>query len=168
MHLALSESSMMDEYLYESLLPGNDSQSMIRLIELLPGTGSEDIHCSMKAYPLSDCPDFEALSYCWGDAAIRTPIICNGRQLLVTLNLESALYYLRLHTEPRTLWVDAICINQGDTQERNGQVRIMRSIYQRAERTVIWLGEPTKTSWLAFELCPRIVLSVGRKTLRGE
>jgi hypothetical protein len=64
--------------------------------------------------------------------------------------------------------VDAICINQKDTQERNAQVRIMRSIYQQAERTVIWLGEATESTWMAFELCERIVVSVGRKALRGE
>jgi hypothetical protein len=59
----------------------------------------------------------------------------------VTSNLDVALRYLRLKDQPRVLWIDAICINQHNIQERNKQVAQMRSIYQSARRVCIWPGE---------------------------
>jgi hypothetical protein len=38
------------------------------------------------------------------------------------------------------MWIDAICINQADTEERNWQVSLMSSIYTRAIRVIAWLG----------------------------
>jgi hypothetical protein len=40
---------------------------------------------------------------------------------------------------PGYLWIDALCINQDDTQERSNQVSNMREIYHRAKRVVVWL-----------------------------
>jgi hypothetical protein len=40
------------------------------------------------------------------------------------------------------LWVDALCINQEDTTERNHQVMQMGAIYEKAKRVVVWLGRP--------------------------
>lgn len=37
-------------------------------------------------------------------------------------------------------WIDALCINQADVQERTAQVQLMRDIYSRAEKVVTWLG----------------------------
>jgi hypothetical protein len=37
------------------------------------------------------------------------------------------------------LWVDALCINQGDPVERSQQVRQMRQIYSRASEVVSWI-----------------------------
>ena len=42
------------------------------------------------------------------------------------------------------LWVDAVCINQADTNERNAQVAIMKYIYSNATQVVIWLGEENR------------------------
>lgn len=39
------------------------------------------------------------------------------------------------------LWVDALCINQSDIEERNSQVGIMRSTYSQAMLVFIWMGE---------------------------
>ncbi|KAM7184289.1 hypothetical protein V8F33_013056 [Rhypophila sp. PSN 637] len=36
----------------------------------------------------------------------------------VTTNMESALRYLRDPKQPRTLWIDALCINQTDEVEK--------------------------------------------------
>ncbi|KAH6674395.1 heterokaryon incompatibility protein-domain-containing protein, partial [Halenospora varia] len=56
-------------------------------------------------------------------------------------NLEAALRRLRLSGKQRTIWIDAVCINQNDIQERQDQVSLMRQIYEQAEQVVIWLGE---------------------------
>lgn len=87
---------------------------------------------------------FEALSYVWGSPVGTVPVLCDGQQLLVTPNCESALRHLRLADHDRVLWVDAICIDQGSSSdsvnERNTQVALMGEIYQKARRTLCWLG----------------------------
>ena len=84
---------------------------------------------------------FEALSYTWGGAVGTNNITLNGCQFLVTQNLWDALVHLRFRKIPRTMWIDSLCINQGDVLERSSQVQLMPRIYQSASRTVIWLGE---------------------------
>ena len=63
-----------------------------------------------------------------------------------------ALFYLRSKTETLTLWIDAICINQLDTSERNHQVAQMGTIYSNAVEVIVWLGMPTEESYAAFDL----------------
>jgi len=46
-----------------------------------------------------------------------------------------------------TLWIDAICINQGDPEEKNQQLNIMVDIYAEAEETLIWMGF-NDTPWM--------------------
>jgi hypothetical protein len=60
--------------------------------------------------------------------------------LSITANLESALRHLRLSDQQRTLWVDALCINQSDITERGSQVQLMADIYTAVSRVLIWLG----------------------------
>jgi hypothetical protein len=60
---------------------------------------------------------------------------------MVTANCEAALRKLRNRDSERILWIDAICINQDKTLERNHQVTLMRDIYSKASRVVVWLGK---------------------------
>ncbi|KAM0264110.1 hypothetical protein ACHAQJ_000855 [Trichoderma viride] len=101
---------------------------------------------------------FEALSYQWGaqdnpetvfikpssmsDASIAT--------FAIGKNLESALRHLRYTSKPRTLWIDAICINQNDNAEKATQVVRMSDIYSLAARVVVWLGPAEDDSDLAI------------------
>ncbi|KAK4863708.1 hypothetical protein LT330_002486 [Penicillium expansum] len=117
----------------------------LRLVELLPGTRQEDITCRMYETSLDKCAgSYEALSYVWGDDSEKTPIQIDGRTLEIGPNLRLALFNLRLPDKPRTLWVDAICIRQDCTNERNKQVAFMDEIYRRARRTVVWLCDEVK------------------------
>ncbi|KAN0119364.1 Heterokaryon incompatibility protein (HET) domain containing protein [Hyaloscypha variabilis] len=52
-----------------------------------------------------------------------------------------ALINLRLPEKRRVLWVDALCINQADTTERNNQVSQMADIYFGSKEVFVWLGE---------------------------
>lgn len=83
---------------------------------------------------------YEALSYAWGDQSDLVEIVCNGTSLKVTRNLHDALLAIRFQDEPRTVWVDALCINQNDIRERNHQVQLMADIYSGATRVIVWLG----------------------------
>ncbi|KAI1187504.1 heterokaryon incompatibility protein-domain-containing protein [Nemania serpens] len=64
----------------------------------------------------------------------------NGRAVPLKPNLALALRYLRSATHPLTLWVDAVCINQDDVDERNAQVALMTLIFSRATAVVAWMG----------------------------
>ncbi|KAI3325484.1 heterokaryon incompatibility protein-domain-containing protein [Xylariaceae sp. AK1471] len=84
---------------------------------------------------------YTALSYAWGDRRNTHEIKIGSRRLSIGSNLHSALRDLRRRDCPIRLWVDAICINQDDVNERNHQVQQMRNIYSSALETVIYLGD---------------------------
>jgi hypothetical protein len=98
--------------------------------------------------PLPDFePKYDALSYTWGLAI--NPVTAHildpsskqhQAEIQIGLNLACALQDLRYHDQPRILWVDAVCINQSDIEERNAQVKRMGMIYSLAQKVVIWLG----------------------------
>ncbi len=67
---------------------------------------------------LNNNSEYSALSYVWGSGGQCTLIECNGRGAEVTKNLAKALRHLRYESGSRYLWVDALCINQQDVEER--------------------------------------------------
>jgi hypothetical protein len=75
----------------------------------------------------------------------------SGQQLQVTQNCHNALRHLRRKDTARTLWVDAICIDQNNDPERSTQIRMMSKIYSCAFRVVVSLGEATAGSRLLFK-----------------
>jgi hypothetical protein len=145
-----------EPYLYQPLPPIGVNKN-IRLLELLPGTALDDVQSVLFTVDLGDCPEYEALSYCWGEEIETTPIQVNEQTLYITKTLRSALFRLRNPDRSRTIWVDAICINQDDIEERGEQVKIMREIYSSASRTVVWLGVADEDSDTAFDICEQLV-----------
>lgn len=113
----------------------------IRIIHLLPGDNDSIIQCELKRYPLVSPPKYIALSYCWGDEAIKRSIMVNNIEVMVTINLHQALQRLR-DEKVELVWADALCINQADDQEKSLQVRNMKQVYAKAEATYAWLGGP--------------------------
>lgn len=126
--------------LYSTL---NTNREEIRLLTLSPGKHDADIHACLSVVSLQNfpLPEFNALSYVWGDTVLRKPISLNGTVLTVTENLEAALRRIREEDEIRVVWVDAICVNQDDVKERNTQVLLMKKIYSQAVKVQVWLGE---------------------------
>jgi Heterokaryon incompatibility protein (HET) len=117
------------------------SKYEIRLVTINPASARNDpIVAQLNHVILEDRPRYEALSYTWGSLVRPETITLNGHDFRVTQNLDAALHDLRLPDEPRTIWIDAISINQMLIPERNAQVLIMREIYQRAASTLIWIG----------------------------
>ncbi|PSN59780.1 HET-domain-containing protein [Corynespora cassiicola Philippines] len=135
-----------NKYTYRSL--NYELGQEIRLIVLLSGNHQEPLLCEIVHANLLDKPKFEALSYTWadeyGDGSIRGEITCVPchRVIRLTANCENALRRLRLRTKSRTIWVDAVCIDQNNIKERNHQVRQMCSIYASAQQVVIYLSNP--------------------------
>ncbi|KAH8800161.1 heterokaryon incompatibility protein-domain-containing protein [Xylogone sp. PMI_703] len=118
-------------------LTGDD----IRLLTLQPGLFNDPIHCQLEQVSLSAGHAYEALSYVWGNTRDASPMILDRTPHHITKNLECALRYLRYKESPRVLWVDAICINQNDPDEKSQQVPIIGEIYSRASKAHAWLGE---------------------------
>ncbi|EXK28387.1 hypothetical protein FOMG_15366 [Fusarium oxysporum f. sp. melonis 26406] len=113
----------------------------IRICILLPKSHGTLVTCKLKTLNLlEDKVDYEALSYAWGSSEDNATITVNETTLQVTRNLTDALTYLRHDSKLRSLWIDAICINQSDVDERNSQVRAMGRIYSSASCVISWLG----------------------------
>jgi Heterokaryon incompatibility protein (HET) len=139
--LAIAQLSTMESstntFPYSPLSAGT---SKIRILHILPGQFDDAICCTLTHADLAAQPQYEALSYAWGDSSNTKPITLDGFRFQVTVGLESALRHLRLENGVRKLWADAVCINQKDLGERNSQVALMRKIYQRAWKVLVWLG----------------------------
>ena len=124
-------------------------QGEARLLHLHINSEDEQIVCDLSVKMFSDVPKYNALSYVWGGTRKTHKIIVNSQQAAVTESLYDALCSLRsiLMKEgwsvAKPLWVDAICINQTDKQERSEQVLVMGRIYGEAWKVFIFLGRPT-------------------------
>lgn len=113
-----------------------------RVVTVHPGEFRSTISCTITREQWDETGiSFEAVSYFWGSPLKTKRIEIDGAVLAITANLESALRHLRDEVQPRRLWVDAICINQVDRDERSQQVRHMFNIYQNASQVVVWLGD---------------------------
>ncbi|VUC22235.1 unnamed protein product [Clonostachys rosea] len=112
----------------------------IRLIHLHPGYESDPVSVSLETVTLDSVPDYEAISYCWGNAADQRQITCNDATLSITNSLFTGLVAFRRPDQPRILWADAICINQDDLIEKRDQVLLMPEIYSQAKCVLVWLG----------------------------
>ncbi|KAI1769161.1 heterokaryon incompatibility protein-domain-containing protein [Hypoxylon sp. FL1150] len=131
--------------------PLNHARREIRVIEILPGPDDQPVRCVLYTQLLDAAATrYAALSYVWGDPSVTQDIIVNDRRLAVTTNLASALWHFRKYGFPRNehtaeirrLWVDAVCIDQGDVPEKNRQVHMMGAIYSGASAVLSWLGPP--------------------------
>ncbi|KAH8600692.1 heterokaryon incompatibility, partial [Bisporella sp. PMI_857] len=83
-------------------------------------------------------PTFTALSYTWGEPVMDGTLVLDGKILKITKNLETALNAIwRGGWSAKKWWIDQICINQSDIDERNSQVNLMREIYKKSEEVVV-------------------------------
>lgn len=140
--------------------PLNGGKSAIRVAHLYPAkTKQAPLRCSLEEVILPNSPPFEALSYVWGDATITHLIEVDGQSFRVSQNLHDALRYLRHPRRARTLWIDAICINQDDVAEKSIQIPLMAHIYDTASSVAAWLGRPSDKFESAFAWCQRLELA---------
>ncbi|KAH8805255.1 heterokaryon incompatibility protein-domain-containing protein [Xylogone sp. PMI_703] len=128
----------------------------IRLCRLAPAKDkAAALQCTLRKISIDDNVPFTALSYTWGSPANPATISVNGISFSVTRNLESALRHLRDRHVSRDLWIDALCINQTDNDEKGSQVSFMRQIYKGATGTIVFMGAEEDDSTLAMECCTK-------------
>jgi hypothetical protein len=92
----------------------------------------------------AELPAFQAVSYTWGVSVYTSSIDIAGEKLPV---LDSLYPFLRhmLDEDPKGpgawWWIDSLCINQKDDNEKALQVPMMGTIFRAAQQTLVWLGE---------------------------
>lgn len=141
-----------------------------RLLRLHPAPDRMvPIELTMSERPMEESKGkYAALSYTWGDLnSEKIPIILNGKPALVTDNLHAALVHLRSvggllgnFLKESEIWIDALCINQQDNDEKVVQVGHMHEIFTHAELTVAWLG-------LEADGCEALLAAIGRDRADG-
>ena len=114
----------------------------IRLIQLLAGGCWSRIKCTLEVNFVgsSRCKKYDAVSYVWGTGERTCPIDLNDAKFMVSPNVENILSRLRHEKEGRWLWIDLICINQEDEDEKADQVRQMKDIFSQAQTVIASLG----------------------------
>ncbi|KAJ9665760.1 hypothetical protein H2201_004068 [Coniosporium apollinis] len=131
----------------------------IRLLKLHPGSGTTDLKCNLVPYSIrtslhvnsaesgstpNQLEPYDALSYHWGPKRrgffVEVLAGSDAYRISITPNLDGALRHLRSATAHKFLWVDALCINQGDEDEKSSQIPKMSQIYNGADHVRVWLG----------------------------
>jgi len=120
----------------------------LRLI-ILPASadGTFPMHVDLEIHQDGRCPEYETVSYSWGGEDGNSSSACplfvgpHWDVLLLTKNCWDMLRFLRPWRGSRMVWVDSICINQDDVQEREAQVAKMARIYSECRQAVVYLGE---------------------------
>lgn len=150
--------------------PLDPARNEIRLLRLLPPLDNgipkelQPLSCHLEHVSLDDKPTYAALLYVFGAAQPPSFLGVNGQMLQITKNLENALRHLEKSLNCGHVWIDAVCINQGDVEEKSVQVPRMCSLYDHANVVIAWLGPSVDKSDLAMQWISDIgqeVLSYG-------
>jgi len=160
-----------------------DPDRHIRIAVLRPGWRFEDElritfiirELQVRTAPTEPCflmliitqvekPAYEALSYVWGSeedpSTVAIDLNRHSSVIAITRSLNVALRYLRYKCKPRSVWVDALCINQSDNYEKSIQVANMGQMFARARRTIAWLGSGQCGSSKGMELLREIARNI--------
>ncbi|KAF9880376.1 heterokaryon incompatibility protein [Colletotrichum karsti] len=148
----------------------------IRVLEVKPGKRGDKLrgslhHCSLEyidpipsnrtyfrmryALSMNDLTtpvSYTALSYTWGPPVFDADFECDGHQKKITKSLESALLHFRREDRSVVMWIDQICIDQSNNEEKSQQIPLMSRIYERALNTAIWMGDTSDGSDAAVKL----------------
>jgi hypothetical protein len=156
-HLTTEKSPIYNAHV---LTPENKTNiRVIRLLHDYKAGPSPPIYCELKVVSLDDAPTYKALSYVWGDEAVTKFILLDGILFSVRQNLFDFLAQCRSKRYMGYLWIDALCIDQSNIQERNHQVALMGRVYSEAEMVIAWLGSSLQLAQAVEELCDCETLS---------
>lgn len=126
-----------------SYQPLSTQSDCTRFVQIEPAQSEDEpISCSLVQIAFGDRPTFDAMSYMWGDREGDNghTILLHSVEFHVGKNLFDALHHLRRGCQGKLFWIDAICIDQKNLDERNQQVQMMQQIYFRAQTVIVWLG----------------------------
>lgn len=128
-------------------------EGQIRLFRLNQAAHGGQISGSFVYSDIKSCPKYTALSYAWGEPT-KTRKITIERECDLEIG-ENLWWFLHCRSlslkKPRLFWIDAVCIDQSNVNERNHQVSLMKQIYSMASNVYIWLGRESENSRLAMD-----------------
>ena len=181
-----------EQYAYSSI-NGNNGERFIRVLKILSKANERPIRCSPKVIDLNKAPVYDCLSYTWGDplyhelsagypslirrmtGSLDHEIECDGKMIPISENLEHALLQFsktdfisdpvegRQNNDEGFIWIDAICINQKDDEEKKIQIEMMDQIYSGARRVIAWLGRCDEHTHPALEIIQRLKSVLSKK-----
>jgi hypothetical protein len=109
-------------------------------------------HISLANEPIGR---FVAVSYHWGTSRRRVKIIIDGQSATIPKTAAIAIRNLSNVTS-HPLWIDALCINQNNLQEKSEQVAMMKEVYSKAVSVLIWLGAARRSTPAAIASIEKI------------
>ncbi|KAF4835627.1 Heterokaryon incompatibility protein 6, OR allele [Colletotrichum tropicale] len=126
----------------------------IRILTLHPGTLNDRLRGDLEIVNIDiSTRDYETISYVWGSSSKTHDMVCNGAEMFITESLHGALTCMRLAYVSRRLWVDQVCIDQDNAEEKNSQIPLMDVIYRSAGHVLVWLGhDQNELAGAAFSL----------------
>ncbi|KAH6611884.1 heterokaryon incompatibility protein-domain-containing protein, partial [Boeremia exigua] len=134
-----------------NFLPPIRTDADIRVLTLAPNQNNSSGHsdviaCEFENISIGGSVLYTAVSYVWGDDSCLRSIAINGVVVQVRNNLWQFLHQMRQDSHTGYLWIDALCIDQKNLEERSSQVAIMGKIYSGAANVFVWLGAATEAS----------------------
>jgi hypothetical protein len=144
----------------------------IRILTVLPGSTGEDIQCLLVPESLQNSLPFQALSYLWVEDEPCKPITISYNKsasksksfkdfdtcrIDTKTNIFKALQKLRHEEHEVRLYVNAICINHEDEDEKHTQPPRTQEIFNKASNVIVWLGVEKVTTQTAFEFIPKVL-----------
>jgi hypothetical protein len=133
----------MGSYKYEPL---NPTKHQIRIFTLLPSRDFDSaLQGRLRVVDLDSSPPYESLSYVWGVDPPLSPILnIDGFSFDISAHLANVLKHIRQPDTKRDLWIDAVCIEQNNNDEKDHQVTMMGHIYRNCVIDLVWLENPPK------------------------
>jgi hypothetical protein len=153
---------------YEHYDPLPEPTTQIRVLDILPGSAGQPLCTELRVVNIADGPFYSAISYTWGTSECGKLIWVNENGCDIPQNLWSVLCRVRERWGVVSLWVDALCIDQGNNDEKTCQVQLMGSIYAKAANTFIWLGLEADDSTEVFDFIDDYGSGHDRGLLRSE
>jgi hypothetical protein len=128
--------SEMEPYRYKPLEHPRD----IRLLRLGHLDSFADVTCEIIHASLEQAPEYEAISYTWGDPSPTCCVSVDGYRLRVPATAYEIIQGRCTVRGPRYLWMDFVCMDQSNGDEKKIQIPLMRDIYRGSSRVIAWLG----------------------------
>ena len=149
--------------LYKKL---KDDHKEIRLLCVRGGEQNAPIVCSLRHASLKDdrSPSYETISYCWGDATVTATIEIDNVIVTVPISSAAAIRRTRLPDRDRVLWIDSVCINQQDLDERIQLVAMMGEVYSSSTGNLVYLGEGDAKTGLGVQSIKNLMAEIRLET----
>lgn len=150
-----------------------DATAQIRLLRICSfDNATEKVELRITSHFIQDAPEFVAISYTWGSPSNLSSVLLNDSRIEVRENCHNALLQCRQQNIKQHIWIDSICINQDNIDEKGTQVAMMASLYRHASQVLVSIqpshqSEP-RSGNVASKILVELADMVKEKLLAGE